>query len=476
MSTETTPLRALIYTRVSQDRAGLSRSVGEQETECRAECNRRGWTVASVITENDRSASQYAKKGRPEWAKVKAELSAGRVDVLVTWEASRSSRDLGEFVRLRDLCKASGTLLSYSGRVLDLATSTDAFLGGLDALLAERESGQSSERIRRATRAAAAKGRPHGRRTYGYRRTYDETTGNMIGQVPDELEALVVVEIVTRVANGESTRGLANELADRGLTTGGGFTWSASAVRRVARNLAYCAIRVHGTDEHPAMWPPIVSESLLRSARARTDANAISHPMPSTTAVHLLSGIVRCGKCGARMFRGHDRNNIHVYVCRTRNWVDPETGRQYGLGHLTVRKEPVDIIVTEAVNSYLNRPDIATLIAAATVTTDDPATATAAGLRARLDEAVGEFTAGRLSAATLGKIEADMLPKIEAAEHAARRATFSPAVADAIGHDFGSLPMRTQREIIATICTVTIRPGGAGRVFDPTRVQITWKV
>lgn len=476
MNTEIAPLQALIYTRVSQDRAGLSRSVGEQETECRAECVRRGWVVANVVAENDRSASKYAKRARPEWAKVKNELSAGRVDVLVTWEASRSGRDLAEYVRLRDLCVSSRTLLSYSGRVLDLTTSTDAFLGGLDALLAERESGQSSERIRRSTRSAAAKGRPHGRRTYGYRRTYDETTGNMIGQVPDALEAPVVVEIVTRVANGDSTRGLAGELADRGLTTGGGFTWSASAVRRVARNLAYCAIRVHGSDEHPAAWPPIVSEALLRSARARTDANALSQPMPKSTAVHLLSGIARCGRCGERLFRGHDRASVHVYACRNRSWVDPETGKRHGLGHLTIRKEPVDIIVTAAVDAFLNRPDVASLIAAASVATDDPATTTAAALLARLDEAVGEFTRGVLSAATLGRIEADLLPKIEAAEHAARRATFTPAVADAFGHNFGALPLKTRREIVAALCTVTIRPGGAGRVFDPTRVQIAWKV
>ena len=42
-------IRAVIYARVSSDRA-KGRSVAEQETECRAECDRRGWPVAHVLT------------------------------------------------------------------------------------------------------------------------------------------------------------------------------------------------------------------------------------------------------------------------------------------------------------------------------------------------------------------------------------------------------------------------------------------
>ena len=44
------------------------------------------------------------------------------------------------------------------------------------------------------------------------------------------------------------------------------------------------------------------------------------------------------------------------------------------------------------------------------------------------------FTSGQLSAGTLAAIEADLLPRIEAAERAARRAVVPPVVADALGH------------------------------------------
>ena len=55
---------ALIYCRVSRDKRD-GRSTDEQETSCRDECARQGWTVVDVVTERDRSASRYAKRGRP---------------------------------------------------------------------------------------------------------------------------------------------------------------------------------------------------------------------------------------------------------------------------------------------------------------------------------------------------------------------------------------------------------------------------
>ena len=107
MATTSSPQvkRAIIYTRVSADR-GKARSVAEQEQECRAECERRGWPVAEVLTDNDRSATRYATKDRPQYARLRELLTPG--DVLVFWEASRAQRDMARYVELRDLCADRG--------------------------------------------------------------------------------------------------------------------------------------------------------------------------------------------------------------------------------------------------------------------------------------------------------------------------------------------------------------------------------
>src|SRR5438445_77080 len=133
---------ALIYTRVSKDTKGRGRSVAEQEAECRKLCEREGWRIVDVLSDNDRSASRYAKRGRPAWDEVKHRIAAGKVGVLVVWEASRTTRDLGEFVAMRDLLSAHGVLLSYDGETYDLTKTRDIKRASQDAVGAESESNQ----------------------------------------------------------------------------------------------------------------------------------------------------------------------------------------------------------------------------------------------------------------------------------------------------------------------------------------------
>ncbi len=179
-------VRAILYTRVSSDKA-KGRSVTEQEQECRAECGRRGWTVAEVLCDNDRSATRFATKGRPEYQRLQQILRKG--DVLVTWEASRAQRDLKAYVALRDLCAERGVMWSYSGALFDLSKADDRFRTGLDALRSEDEAEKTRERVLRAHRANLDAGRPHGQCPFGYRIVRDPDTGKPVARVPDEIEA-----------------------------------------------------------------------------------------------------------------------------------------------------------------------------------------------------------------------------------------------------------------------------------------------
>ena len=74
-----TPEGELLYARVSSDPNERGRSVSEQEAECRAVCEREGWQVVAVYSDNDRSASRYATKARPEYKRVIAAVDAGEL-------------------------------------------------------------------------------------------------------------------------------------------------------------------------------------------------------------------------------------------------------------------------------------------------------------------------------------------------------------------------------------------------------------
>lgn len=449
-------MKALIYTRNSE---GMDRSVSEQETEARQVCEREGWEVAEVVTDLV-GASRHSKGTRSGWAKVQKLLPER--DVLVTWECSRAQRDLAAYADLRDLCAANGVLWSYKGRTYDLTTGADRFTTGLDALLAEREAEETSERVRRAIRANALAGRPHGRRLYGYERTYDPTTGALIGQAPHPAEARVVRMIFDAYLSGVGLRTIARKLEADGVVTGTGARWADAQVRQVLKRPGYAGLRVHqGEIIGEAVWEPLVTRETWDAAQTLLAERRTSDRRITPTA-RLLSGIVRCGKCGGRMIVIHDRKIRKVYACKERYDVTRDLAK-------------LDLYVS---STLLER--LSTVGAGEHPETRDT-TAEVQVLRKRLDDAVGEFTAGRLSAGTLARIEGDILPAIAALEQQARRAVL-PLRVDLPTGDYRAwwddeLTAEQRREIVrAFIAAVIVFPVGRGkRTFDPSKVKIEWR-
>ena len=53
-------MRAVIYLRQSKDREGNELAIERQRAECRRLCERRGWTIAEEVVENNRSRPRPA--------------------------------------------------------------------------------------------------------------------------------------------------------------------------------------------------------------------------------------------------------------------------------------------------------------------------------------------------------------------------------------------------------------------------------
>jgi site-specific DNA recombinase len=459
-----TARRALIYTRVSQDRAD-GRSPAEQEAEARSQCDREGWDVVEVVTDSV-GASRHSKGKRGGWNRALDLITSGNVDMLVTWEASRAQRDLTAYATLRDLCVKHEVEWSYSGRTHDLSSSRGRFDTGLDALLAEREADETSERVRRAMRANATKGRPHGRRLFGYTRVYDTETGRLDGQEPHSSEAAVVRRIFDDYLSGQGIRTVARALNDDGITTGTGARWTDIQVRRVLANAAYAARRVHrGEVVGDADWPALVTDNVFDRVQHRLDAR---RGVRQTGTARLLTGVARCGVCGGKMHVLRDRNRRRTYGCRDSYCVARDM-------------EKLDAYVTVVVLERLARPDVGDLLADA----PDPAVARAredaAALQGRLDDAIREFTAGNITAATLAKIEVDLGARIAAAERTARAALvpidLDMPEASGVEAWWDNLDPQQCREIVAAlIAAVVVLPTRQGeRTFNPETVRIDWR-
>lgn len=477
-------MRAGIYCRVSKDARGDARSVEEQEEACRGWVERERWTLTDVYRDNDLSASRYAKKARPDWQRLTEDLADGKMDVLVVWEVSRSTRDRMVWAALVAACQDRGVKLCLGGRLHDLDDPDDAFMADLGAMLAVRESGMTSKRVRRTVASNAAKGRPHGKNLYGYRRTYDPTSGALVSVDIYEPEAAIIREIARRMASGESRKSIAKDLNDRGVPVarpeqGGGkwrrSEWDLGRIREIVTNAGYIGKRtLRGQIVGDAIWPPIIDEPTYWACV--TLVNAQAGNSRAGTVRHELSGAATCGK-PAKDGEGRCAGPLRVLKCRT--YFAYTCPKCFGV---SIRKETFEEYVRAVVFERLSRPDAIDLLS--TGPTDgavQEAIAEAAKKRALLSEYVDQAVAGAISPASFAAIESRLNSEIQAAERRAKRASLPLALVDAVRPDIASVwltwPVDRRRAVISALFVdIILHTTGKGRrKFDPSRVELQWR-
>ncbi|WP_324276822.1 zinc ribbon domain-containing protein [Blastococcus brunescens] len=182
---------------------------------------------------------------------------------------------------------------------------------------------------------------------------------------------------------------------------------------------------------------------------------------------HLLSGIAVCGVCGGRVRVQKNRGSL-AYLC-----VD-------GF-HVSRNEDDTDEYVTEVILTRLERPDAADLTADSSKNPDrEDALAEAQEKRARLDGFYDAAAAGELTPQALARIEARLLPEIEAAEQRARTTWTSRLVGEVAGpgvRDWWETKatLAQKREVISTMATVRILPTTRGaRSFRPESIAVDW--
>jgi site-specific DNA recombinase len=418
---------AVIYTRVSRDAKGERISVESQERECLAECERRGWTVRKVFCDNNISASRFGKR-RPEWEQLQMELRQG--DVLVMWEASRAARGMEDHLNLRKVCAEKDVLLSYKGRVLDLADGDDRFTGGLDALLAERESEQTRVRVLRGKLDAARDGKPATRPPWGYRRVG-------VGEWEfDPVEAPRVREAVERLLAGETQYSVLDWLR----ATEGYAPSTPTTLRRALLNPAVAGLRQHqGETVGEASWPAMITKEQhdqLKSRDRRMRATYGYSSQPGPQPKYLLSGIAKCGECGEGLRHRARNGRKPYYDCRK--------------GHVSRLVEMLDQAVEAEIFNWLSGIDPSLY---ETEDVDDSVVlAEIDKVQKRLDDWEAEAIAGKVSAGAFGRAERELTAEMESLRaklHSSPELELDPAM-------WPELTIAERRQIVRALFRVVV--------------------
>ncbi|MBW8767368.1 MAG: recombinase family protein [Geodermatophilales bacterium] len=457
-------VRAAIYCRISDDRRGLGLGVARQQQDCLALAGRHGWQVTAAFVDNDVSA--YSGKPRPQYDQLTRAVHSGEVDVVVAWDPDRLHRSPAELEAFIAAVERAGVeVVTVQAGRWDLSTASGKLVARMLGSIARHESDHKSERVRRALQQNAAAGRSHGRVPYGWIR--EPGADGAVREVVVPEQAAVIGRIADGLLAGESLRSLTAALTAEGVPSPTGRPWAKGMVRALVLRERNAGLRVHrGQVVGEGAWQPIVDRGRFEQLRA-----VLSDPARKTSigtaAAHLLSGLARCGVCGAALRVSHNRR-VPAYRCSER-------------GCVIRRQADVDELVTRVVLGRLAAGDAVELVAPDRSPERVAALAEAEQLRGRLDLAADQYADGLIDARQLERITARLRPPLAAAEARARVVDDRPLLAGLVGAEdvqavWQALPLTRRRAVVDLLMTVTVhRTRSGARVFDPQAVQITWK-
>lgn len=455
------------YRRVSKDRSGRERSVGQQHDENADHAAQQGWTLGEPYEDNDRSASEYATRTRDDFARLVEDVERDRfgAQVLILWEGSRLSRQMIEWVPLMHACKRAGICIyiTQEWKVYDPRNGADwkALMNlGTDA---ESESWKVSQRVNRDVRANAAAGRPHGPTPYGYRRTRDERTGKVRDQLPDDESARIVVEIFERIARGDALRAICADLNARHIPTQRASEWTPGTLRVIVKNHAYIGERTHvaglgkgdrqsalrrglSAEYIPAVWDALVSRELFYAANAVLEGRYGTHP---GRGVHLLSGIAVCDVCETRL---DVRARTQTYRCVR--------------GHVSVSKRDLDEVAEAAILDYLRDPELDARMSEQNAEDVSDELASVRGRIGELRARMKELESSTLPVKLLEAQSAKTMSELADAEERERTLTAPPALSGLIKRG-PSAPAQWQRanmRVKRQIARIVLAPGQLGQL------------
>ena len=152
-------VRAGCYCRICSDPKDKREGVDRQREDTAILCELKGWQVAGVYVDNDRSASNG--KHRPEWERLLADIAAGKIDAVAAWDQDRVNRMMDDFQRYKKLFVQRGVLLATSNSGdIDLSTPSGVLTATIKTAVAEHDISMMKIRMRRAAKQKAERGIP----------------------------------------------------------------------------------------------------------------------------------------------------------------------------------------------------------------------------------------------------------------------------------------------------------------------------
>jgi len=335
-----------------------------------------------VVIDEDQGRSGTGSVERPGFGRLLAAVCSGKVGAVLAFEASRLARNNRDWHHLIDLCAMAGTLVIDHDGIYDPSLLNDRLLLGLKGTMSEFEISLLRQRAMEARRQKVGRGLVLTQVPVGYARTEDEG----MEKTPDRQIQEAIAGIFRKFRELGSVRqvllwyrdekllipALARESGHRKViwiepvyprifgilknpTYAGVFVWGrnhtrtsivdgrARKTRGHARPLEQWEVTIPKHHEGYITWEEFMRNQQQIRANAGWNARMGSANGALRNGPALLTGLLRCGRCGRALQVAYARSKQHGLL--PRYWCAGDRGRQMVRSCITFAGTRVDQLV-----------------------------------------------------------------------------------------------------------------------------------
>lgn len=346
--------RAALYIRVSTlEQAQEGYSVGEQKERLIAYCKAKDWLIADIYVDGGYTGSNLK---RPGIQKLIAETD--KFEMVLVYKLDRLSRSQRDTLYLiEEVFRPNDVDFISMQESFDTSTPFGKAMIGLLAVFAQLEREQIKERTWMGRVARAKTGLYHGGGNIPI--GYEYSDGKL---VINPYEAEQVKKIYEWYLSGSSLKAITDRLQDEGYTNKYSSYNSWSSVRNILGNETYTG-RLHFGDivvenAHEA----IISDEQYKAAQVLRGKKQELYG-PAFQSKHMLTGLMFCGKCGARYYL-RNSGKYSYYACYSRTKQMKNMIKDPNCMNKIWKAPKLDAIVDSKIRELLQSPKMAVGLAA----------------------------------------------------------------------------------------------------------------
>lgn len=321
--------KVAIYVRVSTaSQAEEGYSIDEQKSKLEAYCEIKDWKIYDTYIDGGFSG---ANTQRPELERLISDAKRKKIDIVLVYKLDRLSRSQKDTLFLIEDVFAKNDIAFISVQEnFDTSTPFGKASIGMLSVFAQLEREQIKERMMLGKEGRAKNGKSMSWTTIPFGYDYSKETGILS---VNPTQALIVNRIFTEYLNGKSVVKIIRDLNAEGHV-GRKRAWGETITKYLLRNETYLGKVKYKDKVYEGQHEPIITQELFDLVQLEVEKRQISalekynNPRPFR-AKYMLSGLMKCGYCGASLglkYTRKDKNGIshHKYQCRNRHSKDLE--------------------------------------------------------------------------------------------------------------------------------------------------------